>query len=155
MNHEVHAAALRAAARLAFSVAFVAGCSNGAADETQSVDSNLDKATNDNGNAANTDPQPPPLTPAEIACKEVLTSAFANYEWQENGFPISHEATECCLDTAMSFWGHNSEFRNMCCGSYDASEGPKQGQISNMACTPWGPPVPPSMNRKRSLRAVA
>ena len=88
-------------------------------------------------------------------CQPVINATFAN-----DAFPmpdeISKEVKDCCALTAayydaLSFktgdFNLNTEWenRNQCCSALEWSDG-------SMACTPWGPPTPPSAQKmKRSI----
>ena len=89
------------------------------------------------------------------ACQPVISTTFAN-----DAFPmpedISQEVKDCCALTAAYYdalsvktgdFALNTEWenRNECCSALEWRDG-------SMACTPWGPPTPPSAhNMKRSV----
>ena len=86
-------------------------------------------------------------------CQPVISAAFAN-----DAFPTPDEVTpevkDCCALTAayydaLSFKKNDLNFnmewgnRDQCCSALEWSDG-------SIACTPWGPPTPPSaQNMKR------
>ncbi len=159
MRNDVHLAALRAAARVAFSVASVAMV-NGCASEEASSDS----ASNESALASKDDAKPAPdATPSKpskpSSCEAVLASAFPEpgpYQWEP--VPQSAEVVACCADELESH-GAMTPYRWDCCVAYDPAtvppgEEPMLGGGPGFACTPWGPPVPPSMDRLTKKRVA-
>jgi hypothetical protein len=174
MRSDVHFAALKAAARVAFSVALPAatvltGCSSagGLLGEEESDDavSNESAIAANASNAAGSRPKrslgkkPCPTTtedagPAKPSCEATLAATFptpGDYQWE----PVaqSKEVVACC-DEELTKNGASSAYRWDCCVAYDpaATPDPNSGFTNSshgMACTPWGPPVPPSMKRSR------
>jgi len=158
MRNDVHLAALRAAARVAFSVGAVAmvnGCSTDASKESDSGET-----AESSESAVISRPARPPCTdagaPAKPAsCEQVLKSAFpvpGDYQWE----PVaqSAEVVSCC-DQELTKHGSGTKYRWDCCVAFDpntvpAGEDPPGVFSGNhgLACTPWGPPVPPSMARR-------
>ena len=166
MRTDVHSAALRAAAKVAFSVAFIAGCSS-PADETT-----------DGENADNTDGVAPGTTESDIktgkkphaskgeqlasgchtgkdsgapklTCDQVVAAAFpteGNYPGKKQA--VSAEVQTCCAELLEKSQGGLATHRWDCCANLPADA----GQSVGIACTPWGPPVPPSMKRRNALR---
>ncbi len=163
MRSDVHSAALRAAAKVAFSVAFLAGCSaetepteNGGA--TNDVDSD---GTTPGVAEQDISSKPKPKTPKtpkvtstgcheqKPSCDALIAAAFpteGNYPGTKKN--VSSEVQACCTelltkpgDDGLGMTAHRWD----CCAN--ATPGAKIG----MACTPWGPPVPPSMNRKKRV----
>ena len=175
MRADVHLAALKAAAKVAFSVVLLNGC-GGTADGTGSGTNAASKANGsssgspapsaaDNGTqppASSKPPttEPPPLSSADAGppqnCDELLTSTFPTaetdpYQWT----PVAHskEVVGCCL-AELKKNDTGSKYRWDCCVAYDPQEtptGPGIGHRDDLigACTAWGPPVPPSMKRAR------
>ncbi|MBX3229899.1 MAG: hypothetical protein KIT84_06150 [Labilithrix sp.] len=159
MSPEVHAAALRSAAKLVLGMAsiatFTAGCSSETEETTASSDSavitgDTKKADCDEGEPAKPEPAP--------ACGAVLHAAFPS----PDGFTFaphaeSAEVVACCRQELLASDGMTA-FRWDCCSAFDVAEqeDPDTTWPSTVAhtpgigfaCTPWGPPVPPSMNRK-------
>ena len=88
-------------------------------------------------------------------CIPVITEAFA-----DDSFPmpneISQEVKDCCALTAAYYDALTAktndfnlivewENKDQCCSALEWSDG-------SMACTPWGPPTPPSGRKmKRSI----
>ena len=94
------------------------------------------------------------------SCEEIITEAFL-----ENTFPdpatISTEVKDCCTLTAEYYdalalqddgsydwtvidqWTH----RDSCCSATGWSDG-------SMACTPWGPPTPPSITNIKQIKRI-
>lgn len=89
------------------------------------------------------------------ACQPIIKEGFA-----EEDFPssenVSEEVKDCCALTAEYYDALSSEtgnfnvtmdweHRHQCCSAIDWRGG-------TMACTPWGPPTPPSAQKmKRSI----
>lgn len=157
MRPEIHAAALRSAAKLVLGMASLAtlnvGCSTETADgETASNDSAVTTAEKATECAE-------PKKPAEkAACGAVLHAAFpdpSQYAWQ----PVkqSAEIVSCCKAELLEH-AEMTQYRWDCCVAFDpaAQEDPNTEWPTTVArtpgigtaCTPWGPPVPPSMKRK-------
>ncbi len=89
-------------------------------------------------------------------CQNIIKEAFATEEFPSRE-SISQEVKDCCTLTAeyydalaldnqimdYSAWEH----RNECCSAVEWSDG-------SMACTPWGPPMPPSAKKMKRRRIV-
>ncbi|MBX3209156.1 MAG: hypothetical protein KF764_29250 [Labilithrix sp.] len=162
-----HGAALKAAAKVAFSMALLNGCSSAdgvfgdeaEGDEAVSSESAVTSGSPKTGapkRALGKKPCPSEdgAEPAKPSCEATLTAAFptpGNYQWE----PVaqSKDVVACC-DEELTKNGAGSEYRWDCCVAYDPTvdpegRGPRSGGTHGMACTPWGPPVPPSMKRGR------
>jgi hypothetical protein len=147
MRSDVHSKALRAAAKVAFSVVFLGGCSSaGAQDANDPTDtegtSEADLKSGCAGARATKDAAPP-----KLSCEQVVASAFpteGNYPGKKKS--ISAEAQTCCVELLEKSQGALAAHRWDCCANLPADAGQEVG----IACTPWGPPVPPRM-RRRSL----
>jgi hypothetical protein len=149
MKPEVHAEALRAASRVAFSLAFVAGCGGATTSDPQPTTGKNDPPSNapGGGTAAPAgsgtgtggyDTQPP--NNAAKSCETVIASAFT----KEGDYPgekkvVSSEVQQCCEKQLLSTRGQMAH-RWDCCANVAQTNKDVQ-----MACTPWGPPVPPSI----------
>lgn len=173
MRSDVHHAALEVAAKLAFSVVLLNGCSGASALAGGAEGADGDEAaSNESAIAARGSSTPAPKKadakkpvakqpcpeedagPAKPSCDVVLASAFptpGDYQWE----PVaqSKEVVACC-DEELTNKGSSSTYRWDCCVAYDPEATPDpNGGFANpqhgMACTPWGPPVPPSMKRAR------
>lgn len=165
MRPDVHALALRSAAKLVLGMASLAtvttACSSETTDETgASTDAVMTKnddakATNDNAvvidnGLGGTGAQ----TTAE--CKEVLASAYPHpggYQWEPVAEPA--DVVACCNQELVAH-GAGSHYRWDCCVAYDPNATPSTDATDTKpsfrdsigwACTPWGPPVPPSFDR--------
>ncbi len=163
MRSDVHFAALRAAAKVAFSVAFIGGC---AAEATEAGG-----ATNPDGTPASTSaeadlsakktqkkkPAAASDVPADchhadasvpkLSCDQLISAAFPT----EGGYPgtkqdVSAEVQTCCADALEKNHGATAH-RWDCCANLPPDDG-DGGSTIGIACTPWGPPVPPSMKRR-------
>jgi hypothetical protein len=168
MRNDVHGAALRAAAKVAFSVAFIGGCSAAAPDaaEADPVTGNNDNSepgTTESDLSAKKPKKPKVAPPASTSChgnpttppscEAVVNAAFpteGNYPGTKQS--VSSEVQACCvelIDKAQG--GALTSHRWDCCANLPADA----PQSTAIGCTPWGPPVPPRMKRMRSLAEVA
>jgi hypothetical protein len=153
MRNDVHFAALGAAARVAFGVAVLGGCS-GAVDE-KSEEAYAGESAVNAKEPCHRDAGPAP--DAKQSCDQVLASAFPDAGgWVSPSDPqpaVSDDVKACCTEQLLSTqetW--ELKYRWQCCGVLDSWNNPNQ-QIA-MACTPWGPPVPPPMKRRRTMAAM-
>jgi hypothetical protein len=141
MDHTIRMKALGYAAKVAIGAAFVAGCSSGSSES--------DTAT-DNGSALSDDQ----IIEGDPACKDGLAKlkeAFpdGDHQWFSHPEPDEtlkgDEAVTACCESIIK--GPSSvqkiaKFRGSgCC----AADFPDDNDAKLSACTPWGPPVPPSM----------
>ena len=157
MRSDVHTAALRAAAKVAFSVAFLGGCS--AASDAEGTDPKAPGAdgvepgtTESDLAAAKKKPKiAAPTTSChqndsgapKPSCESVVAAAFpteGNYPGTKQA--VSNDVQTCCAELLTKSGGSLAKHRWDCCANV------APGQNVAMACTPWGPPVPPSMNRR-------
>ena len=151
MRSDVHSKALRAAAKVAFSVVFLGGCSSAATDDANdAVDtegtSAADLKSGCHGGATK-DAAPP-----KLSCEQVVASAFpteGNYPGKKKS--VSAEAQTCCVELLEKSQGALAAHRWDCCANLPADAGQEVG----IACTPWGPPVPPRMQRRGNSLALA
>jgi hypothetical protein len=164
MRSDVHSAALRAAAKVAFSVAFIGGCSAPASDL---ADDDLTNGTSGDGVEPGTseseisskkkpakkttqlstapcdkhkDAGPP------LSCEQVVNAAFpveGNYPGEKQS--VSVQVQTCCAELLAADESWMAPHRWDCCANLPADA----GQNISIACTPWGPPVPPSMKSRR------
>ncbi len=144
MRSDVHASALRSAAKVAFSVAFLGGCSAAPA-MTAGEDPSAPAPTGAScqGSA--------PTKPA-ASCASVVAAAFPT----EGDYPgvkqsVSSEVQACCIELLDESKGSLADHRWDCCANLPD---PPPANVG-IACTPWGPPVPPAMRASRRVRAVA
>lgn len=174
MRSDVHLAALRAAARVAFSVASVAlvnGCSaadDGASksDDRRAANDSEDTTASESAVVSRPGSQGRPRPPCTDAsapkptCEQILASKFpvpGDYQYE----PVAQPAdVVACCDQELTTHGAQSKFRWDCCVAYDpakvpAGEDPPSpfSGAHGLACTPWGPPVPPSMARRELIVA--
>lgn len=151
MDKLTHFNALRAAARVAFGVAVLGGCTAAATeDETASSESSINAKEPCPTQTDAAAPKPD----AKPSCENVLASAFPDGGddfglSQEPPKAVSDDVKTCCeeklTDQSEASWMF--EHRWACCNVLGSWNSPDR-EIA-MACTPWGPPVPPRM------RAVA
>jgi hypothetical protein len=164
MRSDVHTAALRAAAKVAFSVAFLGGCSAGATDLAETdpaTGDGVDPATTEadlsakggkkkNGSKAIAAPCHKDASAPKASCEQVVAAAFPT----EGSYPgvkqsVSAEVQTCCVELLDKSQGALAQHRWDCCANLPVDA----GQKISIACTPWGPPVPPSMKRRAKKSA--
>lgn len=166
MRANVHREALRAAAKVAFSVAFLGGCSAApdAAESDDPVTGSGDgvepgtAGTNESDLRARRPQKPKVVVPSSTACHgagpapKPSCEAVVNAAFPTDGvYPgvkqsVSHDVQTCCaelLGKPEPLLNHRWD----CCANLPAN--PPQNLA--MACTPWGPPVPPAMSRPGKL----
>jgi hypothetical protein len=168
MRSDVHSAALRAAAKVAFSVAFLGGCTaatspadvgegddlDGVEPGTYESDLNTKKANSKpksgTKGAQVASPCHKDAGAPKLTCEQVVNAAFPT----EGDYPgakqsVSVEVQTCCVELLEKSQGALAEHRWDCCANLPADA----GQNINIACTPWGPPVPPQMKRRSKKNA--
>lgn len=151
MRADVHSKALRAAAKVAFSVVFLGGCSSAAREGGDALDSegNAESYEADLKSGCHEDASAPTKDAAapKLSCEQVVATAFpteGNYPGAKKA--VSAEVQTCCVELLDKSQGALAAHRWDCCANLPADAGQEVG----IACTPWGPPVPPRM-RRRSL----
>ena len=174
MRRDVHASALRSAAKVAFSVAFLGGCSAApavtAGEEPAGNPDDVDPVTTESElGAKKGKPTKPKLAaptgtschgndaaPPRASCEAVVAAAFPT----EGSYPgvkqaVSSDVQACCVALLDESHGALANHRWDCCANLPDPA----PQSVGIACTPWGPPVPPAMRltkaRARRVRAVA
>ena len=149
MNTTTFHQALRATARIACCAGIVGltACQTKLADSTASSDS--DTALADTDSATPSDP--PIVIPEEPNFEECMAAIDAGYA--DPNFDTT-ALLDCCLLTteqvgfdALYNDPEYAELNENCC-----EEIATQGEFSS-ACTPWGPPTPPSMCSKGATHA--
>ena len=158
MRSDVRSKALRAAAKVAFSVVFLNGCSS-AATEGEASDTpgegNAESYEADLKSGCHKDAAAP--TPAKdasapkLSCTQVVAAAFPI----EGDYPgakqsVSAAVQTCCVELLDKSQGMLADHRWDCCANLPADA----GQSVHIACTPWGPPVPPRMKRRSLALAM-
>ncbi len=167
MRPEVHQAALKAAAKVAFSIVFLQGCAGAVSQEGAKDEGEGYAKSESDVVLAKKQPESRPrrslgkkacedagtTTPPEpTSCEATLAAAFptpSEYKWEPE--PQSKEVVDCCR-AALADGSEAGQYRWDCCVAYDAADPNKETASSsakNFACTPWGPPVPPSIKRSR------
>lgn len=170
MNRDVFSAALRATAKVAFSMAVV-GCSASESAETASTESDIEKGCPDEKNAdagpSGSNVGTGSKADSGPSCDALLAAFSAEHEKYESEVgahfadggtagdaptpaTISTETKSCCYDE-VSKQGFRSPHREACCygGALSWLEALESGNTNiQAACTPWGPPVPPAMKRR-------
>lgn len=167
MRSDVHSAALRAAAKVAFSVAFIGGCSAPAASdlaegEDGTYGDGVEPGTSESEISSKKKPQPSRQLSAApcdkhkdagtkpLTCEQIVNAAFPT-EGQYPGTKqnVSVQVQTCCAEHLLADNDGMGTHRWDCCANLP----PGAGQNLSIACTPWGPPVPPSMKRRSPKRA--
>ena len=154
MNPKIFNEALKATARIACCAGLVGltACPKQPGDNTS--DSSTDTQSENNfADTGDTASQPEdqivvPEEPTFDVCMEVIEAGFADPEFDTS------ELLECCLLTteevgfeALYNDPQYADLNENCC-----EEIMSQGEWST-ACTPWGPPTPPSMCSKGAAHA--
>lgn len=158
MRPDIRKAALRAAAKLAFSVTVV-GCAahEPSADPTTTETDTANQEVRSRhpvshpGLCGTTDGGVPD-TYAKQCCEGVVHASFTKKGTYKASGPALPDTKTCCSALAafhdhdpatMWSWPERSE----CCGVLEWS--------GAATCTPWGPPVPPAMRRRAAARGVS
>lgn len=166
MRPDVRAAALKAAAKVAFSTVLVTGC-NGQADNVMPCRGAADcadqgrlvrRVTSDGGEPSRPSDaasQPAPQPDARVAdaagappsgCLEIVDAVFPTVgEYPGEAQSVAAEVRACCAELLGAPSGSGIAHRWDCCANLTVEAASKLA----MACTPWGPPVPPAMGRVR------
>jgi hypothetical protein len=147
MRSDVHSKALRAAAKVAFSVAFLGGCSGAATSDPLEGEGTSEADLTSGCHAPTKDAAAP-----KLSCEQVVAAAFPT----EGNYPgakqkVSVEAQTCCVELLDKSHGALAAHRWDCCANLPADAGQEVG----IACTPWGPPVPPRMQRRSLALALS
>jgi hypothetical protein len=176
MRPDVHAAALRSAAKLVLGMASIASvttaCSSEATDDTgATTDAVMTKETGskktDDTTTVTADLGEGSGKPTTKACKATLSTAFPHPSFKSYGVttPQPADVLDCCQQE-LAKHGSMTAYRWECCFAYDENATVDPGkdgtvdpwdvptlssQAPGFACTPWGPPVPPQMNRNRKF----
>ncbi len=172
MRSDVHFAALRAAAKLALGMAVLGGCSaaeaervlgnadDGAGDEAESSESAI--AAKDGDGEEKTEAKTDSTVstsknknctkdagPPKPSCEQVLASAFPDGGdfWSEEPGNVSQDVKDCCI-AEIKDKGWQAPHHWACCMATNWGQDANDQQVA-IACTPWGPPVPPKMRQKR------
>ncbi len=132
MRRETHLAALRMASKVALSTALstVSACSSTAPAPITATP------------AAESVPQKPaPAPPPPLSCEQRIEQAFpteGHYPGEKQN--VSPEVVSCCRESLLAHHG-GAPHRWDCCANVE-----KTGNDLHAACTPWGPPMPPSVS---------
>jgi hypothetical protein len=148
MRHDVHLAALRAAAKIALS-ATVVGCGASAPAGGTSGSTSSAVVGSDGQQAESFD-----------CCEQKLQDAVASDDGGTAGLQtLGDELNACCQVMANHYddeynsdagnpqawsWGDDSNLKRACCSDI---------HWASATCTPWGPPVPPAMRKLRRTAA--
>jgi hypothetical protein len=166
MRRDVHFAALQAASRVAFSVAFLGGCSAAGevddADEGESYESAIHAGSPSKSKpkSRSVGKKPCPSKDAgKPSCESVLASTFGDAGGWGEQVTLSADAKACCSEVvkqsmAQDPTAERSPYHWACCSASNWGQDLDVGDGGvGWACTPWGPPVPPAMTKKRIIRA--
>ncbi len=142
MRRDVHLKALKAASNVAFSIALV-GCAS-ATPDAQTSDDPTASSTNES-ELRKKHPKSCHDAGQPLDCHQVVDEAFptaGSYPGKKQD--VSEEVAACCDTLLAGGWtdAGAGEHRWDCCAN--AAHPDKVG----IACTPWGPPVPPAMRRR-------
>jgi hypothetical protein len=150
MRSDVHFAALRAAAKVAFSItlpmtaAVSAGCAaNTTGDQTSASNEALTSDKKDcNGGTPKT-------------CQELLDETFPGPDRFGQKLHVEDDDVIACCESVLGI-GTSQPSRGAhlwaCCSASADGKTELASKAPGFACTPWGPPVPPPM--KRGIRAT-
>ena len=167
MHRQSFTNALRATAKIACAASLLnVSCKSKTPTEVAIPNNNIDSVDQEERPAGAfpeenllSDPFPSDTDPTDTQyaeCKPIITEAFA-----DDSFPmpseITQEVKDCCALTAAYYDALSAktndfnlvmewENKDQCCSALEWSDG-------SMACTPWGPPTPPSA-RKMKRRIV-
>ena len=167
MQRQSFTNALRATAKIACAASLLnVSCKSKTPTEVAIPNNNIDSVDQEERPAGAfpeenllSDSFPPDTDPTDTQyaeCKPIITEAFA-----DDSFPmpseITQEVKDCCALTAAYYDALSAktndfnlimewENKDQCCSALEWSDG-------SMACTPWGPPTPPSA-RKMKRRIV-
>lgn len=155
MRSDVHNAALRAAAKVAFSMAFLTtGCAAEAVTGTSNDNDENDDYSSTESDISKSKPKAPKIAtggctkknPPKQSCEQLINAAFPT----EGDYPgtkknVSSEVQACCTDLLTK---PGADGLGMTAHRWDCCANATPGANIMMACTPWGPPVPPSMKRR-------
>jgi hypothetical protein len=162
MRHDVHAAALGAATRVAFSILLV-GCGGGTTTETALGDpGDPSQAQTGYGESDLRTGAPPCHADAgadadaaatdKPSCDELLAASFPDAgAWPgADGQNASTDVKACCNEALVKD-GAATRYRWSCCNAIGWGTGTPTDAAIGAACTPWGPPVPPAMSAAKAV----
>lgn len=147
MRHDIHRQALRAAAHVALALPLLEACTR--VPPPQPPAPELERAA---PSATPAPAEPATYASAEVPtppreCSDVLDEAFppatdapsnANAQPQRMSFVVE----ACCVEMLADLDGQGAAHRWDCCANLPAAA---MTDAIGIACTPWGPPVPPAM----------
>lgn len=147
MRHDIHRQALRAAAHVALALPLLEACTRMPPPPPRAPE--LETAT--------PPAAPAPAEPATHAsaddptpareCTDVLDEAFpqpSDFRADAPAEPqrMSFVVEACCVEMLGNLDGQGAAHRWDCCANLPAAA---MNDAIGIACTPWGPPVPPAM----------
>lgn len=159
MKRDSFTNALRATAKVACAASLLhMGCRNKIPAEV-ATPSNTDSSEESNDSSSigehDTNTTRDPTEAEYLECQPIIAEAFVGGAFPDE--TTSQEVKDCCALTATYYDALSAEtgdfnitmeweYRNECCSAIEWRGG-------TMACTPWGPPTPPSA-RKMKYRNI-
>lgn len=154
MQRNIHEAALRAAAKVAFSVGVLGGCSappptaptpDEPASTGSATPSPAPSSTSTGNRSDAAVPPPTDAAPPPQGCEALLDVTFpTGGEFPPVAREVSAEVRSCCVDLLLNTPEPMGTHRWDCCANVPLEE----NEAVAVACTPWGPPVPPAMRAR-------
>jgi hypothetical protein len=160
MNAYTHHRALAAAARLALATVALQACDKDRGEPqppAPSPEPPTASPATQYANAETPEPAPAdgdataPVDPVR-ACNGLVEEAFPNpsqYPGEKRNVGTAVKA--CCADLLVHQTGPSDAHRWDCCANLPDDLPEAERQKATMACTPWGPPVPPAMRPRTEV----
>jgi hypothetical protein len=162
MHPDIHRAALRAAAKLALTIAppaLALACSSSPVSRSNSTSQSEDTTSDDASSQAASDDSSAPACVVDYCyyqesyetVQQCCQDEVANADFPTpphvgpDADPRVDDLTQGCCTVLAKAAGNTFEWpqRSQCCGAI--------GWQAAFTCTPWGPPVPPAMPRGGAL----
>lgn len=149
MRRDVHLEALRIAAKVVFSIGLLEGCTPARAGEaTAPPPVATPSSTDEPATTRAPDPVYADKTPpAPTDCRAAIAAAFpvpSDYPGEKK--VVTTAVQSCCAEAIVN--GIAAERHWDCCANLPEVADNRV----HIACTPWGPPVPPAMPRRTIAR---
>jgi hypothetical protein len=148
MRRDAHRDALKVAAKVALAIGLLEGCRESLA-AAPSAPTLAPTETPVVDTAPATTPDAVAAAPAEPVgkvtdCRAVVYAAFpVDGQYPGERKEVADEVRTCCGHLLVAPGGLETHHWD-CCANVD-----HESEAVAMACTPWGPPVPPAMNDSR------
>jgi hypothetical protein len=142
MRYDVHLHGLRAAAHVALAIPLLSSCTRSRATESRALSEPSDVSTGDSLPRV-TPGDTPVASSSAVECQVLLKETFREpsaYPGQKRD--VSPRVQTCCAELLVV--SEADEHRWDCCANTPQRDTDPQVRL---ACTPWGPPVPPAMHR--------